>query len=214
MLWLFDLDGTLIDSARGITRSIEHALAAEDVPTPPHEQLRGWIGPPLWHSFAGLFGDDAPRIQRAIDRYRERFVDVGWREHEVYPGIEDTLDRLITDGARCAVVTSKPQEQAERILASQPLGTRFERIYGPAPDDHRHTKADLIARALRDLDGAPADTTMVGDRRYDIEGALANGVRGIGVLWGFGGDAELRAAGASALVHAPAELATPGMRGT
>lgn len=212
MLWLFDLDGTLIDSAPGIFGGIEHALAVEGVPIPPREQLRGWVGPPLWHSFAEVFGDDPPRIQRAIERYRERFLDVGWREHEVFDGIEDTLDVLQARGARCAVVTSKPQAQAERILGNQPLGERFEGIYAPDPDDHDHTKAELIARALDACAIAPADAVMVGDRRYDMEGACANGVRGLGVLWGFGDADELLAAGAAALAGAPGEL--PGLAET
>jgi len=212
MLWLFDLDGTLIDSARGIFGGIEHALAAEGVPTPPPEQLRAWVGPPLWHSFAGVFGDDPPRIRRAIDRYRERFLDVGWREHEVFAGIEATLDGLRAHGARCAVVTSKPLAQAERILASQPLGERFEGIYAPGPDDHDHTKAELVARALAGCACAPADAVMVGDRRYDMQGACANDVRGLGVLWGFGDADELLAAGAAALASTPGEL--PGLAGT
>ncbi len=206
MLWLFDLDGTLIDSAPGIFGCIEHALAQEDVAIPPPEQLRQWVGPPLWHSFAGLFGDDPPRIQRAIDRYRERFLDVGWREHEVFDGIEATLDALQARGARCAVVTSKPQAQAERILGSQPLGERFEGIHAPGPDDHDHTKAELVARALDACASAPADAVMVGDRRYDMEGACANGVRGLGVLWGFGDADELLAAGAVALANRPGDL--------
>jgi phosphoglycolate phosphatase len=212
MLWLFDLDGTLIDSAPGIFGGIEHALAVEGVPIPPREQLRGWVGPPLWHSFAEVFGDDPPRIRRAIERYRERFLDVGWREHEVFDGIEDTLDVLQARGARCAVVTSKPQAQAERILGNQPLGERFEGIYAPDPDDHDHTKAELIARALDACAIAPADAVMVGDRRYDMEGACANGVRGLGVLWGFGDADELLAAGAAALAGAPREL--PGLAET
>lgn len=209
MLWLFDLDGTLIDSAPGIFGCIEHALAREDVAIPPPEQLRKWVGPPLWHSFAEVFGDDPPRIRRAIERYRERFLDVGWQQHEVFDGIEATLDGLRARGARCAVVTSKPQAQAERILASQPLGARFEGIYAPGPDDHDHTKAELVARALDACAGAPADTVMVGDRRYDMEGARANGVRGLGVLWGFGDADELLAAGAVALADRPADL--PGL---
>ncbi len=209
MLWLFDLDGTLIDSARGIMGSIEHALASEGVEAPSPDRLRAWIGPPLWHSFADVFGDDPPRIQRAIEHYRERYSEVGWREHEVYAGIYETLDQLIASGAHCAVVTSKPQAQAERILSSQPLGERFVRVYGPHPDDHAHSKADLIALAMDQLHGTPQTTVMVGDRRYDMEGARANGVPGMGVLWGFGDADELRAAGASRLVKSPAELSMP-----
>ena len=94
MLCLFDLDGTLIDSEHGITACVKHALARLDVPAPAHAELRRWIGPPLRHSFAPLLDNDAERIEAAVEYYHERFNTLGWREHEIYPGIEALIERL------------------------------------------------------------------------------------------------------------------------
>lgn len=208
MLCLFDLDGTLIDSEHGITACVKHALARLDVPAPAHEELRDWIGPPLRNSFAPLLGHDAERIEGAVAYYHERFDTHGWREHEIYPGIESLIERLLVAGHQLAVVTSKPRQHAAPIVAHLPFGDAFLRLYGPDPDSAHSEKAAMIAAALADFDARPVDSVMIGDRRFDIEGALANNVHGIGVLWGFGNRDELEQAGANAIAATPDELAT------
>ena len=207
MLCLFDLDGTLIDSEHGIIACVKHALAKLDVPAPPQEELRGWIGPPLRHSFAPLLDHDPVRIEAAVDHYHERFHTDGWREHDIYPGIESLIERLLVAGHQLAVVTSKPQRHAAPIIAHLPFGDAFLRLYGPDPNSAHSEKASMIAAALAEFEARPEDTVMIGDRRFDIEGALANHVRGIGVLWGFGSRAELEQAGAGAIAATPDELA-------
>ncbi|WEN14972.1 HAD hydrolase-like protein [Rhodanobacter sp. AS-Z3] len=208
MLCLFDLDGTLIDSELGITACVKHALARLDVPEPAHDALRRWIGPPLRHSFAPLLGHDPARIEDAVAYYHERFNTLGWREHEIYPGIELLIERLLGAGHRLAVVTSKPHRHAAPIIAHLPFGNAFERLYGPHPDSSHSEKASMIAEALADFDCSPADAVMIGDRHFDIDGAVANRVRGFGVLWGFGGRDELEQAGAHAIAATPDELTT------
>ena len=204
MLCLFDLDGTLIDSEPGITACIRHAFDRLGVPAPA--DLRPWIGPPLRHSFAPLLGHDAVRVEAAVDYYHERFAVMGWREHLVYPGIEATIERLQAAGHTLAVVTSKPVRHARPILEHLPFGSAFMRLYGPDPSSAHCEKATMIAAALADFGAAPTTAAMIGDRRYDIEGAVANGVTGIGVLWGFGSREELQQAGAQALASDPAHL--------
>lgn len=206
MLCLFDLDGTLIDSEHGITGCVKHALARLDVPAPTDDQLRTWIGPPLRHSFAPLLDYDAERIEAAVEFYHERFNTHGWREHDIYPGIESLIERLLATGHTLAVVTSKPHRHAAPIIAHLPFGEAFMRLYGPDPASPHSEKASMIAAALADFGAQPKDTVMIGDRRFDIEGAIANGVRGIGVLWGFGGRSELEEAGAVAIAATPDEL--------
>ena len=205
MLCLFDLDGTLIDSEPGITACIRHALAKLDVPAPA--DLRPWIGPPLRHSFAPLLGHDDARVELAVDYYHERFATLGWREHAVYPGIAAAVERLRQAGHRLAVVTSKPVRHAAPILESLPFGGAFDGLYGPDPSSAHCEKATMIAAALADFGTAPHEAAMIGDRRYDIEGAVANGVTGIGVLWGFGSREELQEAGAHELARDPSHLA-------
>ncbi|MEP6882427.1 MAG: HAD hydrolase-like protein [Dokdonella sp.] len=205
-LILFDLDGTLIDSEIGITRSMQHALRALDVEPPSQEILRSWIGPPLHASFPTVLGDDDARVDLAVDHYRERFNEIGWSEHSVYPDIADLIARLAAHGNQLAVVTSKIEDQARRIVDNLPFGHHFDAIYGPAMGVRASEKAALVARALSELDGSPDSTVMIGDRRFDIEGARANGVYSIGVLWGFGGLDELCEAGADSIAMAPSDL--------
>ena len=128
----FDLDGTLIDSAVGITRCVAHALARLDHPVPPEPELRRWIGPPLRTSFAPLLVDPE-RVEHAVAHYRDRFESHGWAEHEVYAGIGETLDALHAAGHRLAVVTAKNEPYARKILAHLPFGDHFEDIIGASP---------------------------------------------------------------------------------
>ena len=204
-LCLFDLDGTLIDSEPGITACIRYAFEKLGVPAPA--DLRPWIGPPLRHGFAPLLGHDAERVETAVDYYHERFATLGWREHAIYPGIAATVARLQAAGHALAVVTSKPERHARPIVEQLPFGHAFARLYGPDPSSAHSEKASMIAAALADFDTTPGETAMIGDRRFDIEGALANGVQGIGVLWGFGSRDELELAGAHALARDPSHLA-------
>ena len=207
MLCLFDLDGTLIDSEQGITLCVKHALAKLNIPAPPHAQLRRWIGPPLRHSFAPMLDHDADRVEAAVGYYHERFDTDGWREHVIYPGIQNLIETLLAAGHELAVVTSKPHKHAAPIIAHLPFGEAFLKIYGPSPDSARSEKADMVRTALSDFKCSPTDAVMIGDRHFDIEGAVANDVRGIGVLWGFGDREELQLAGASAIAATPDELA-------
>ena len=206
MLCLFDLDGTLIDSEQGIVACIRHAFERIGVPAPA--ELRHWIGPPLRHSFAPLLGHDPVQVEAAVEHYHERFHTLGWREHAVYPGIEAMIGRLVAHGHELAIVTSKPHRHAAPIVESFPFAEAFSRLYGPDPSSPHSEKASMIAAALADFGAAPEHTVMIGDRHFDIDGAVANQVRGIGVLWGFGSRAELEKAGAHALAATPAELTT------
>lgn len=201
----FDLDGTLIDSAVGITRCVSHALQRLGHPGLPDAALRRWIGPALRVSFGGLFAD-ADDVERAVVYYRERFESDGWREHLVYPGIGEVVEGLHAAGHRLAVVTAKNEPHARKIIATLPFGHRFEDIVGATEDGRLSHKPELVAEALSRLALRPEDCVMIGDRHMDIEGARHHGLRGIGVLWGFGDEAELRDAGADALARAPMDL--------
>lgn len=205
----FDLDGTLIDSAVGITRCVAYALERMGHPGLPESQLRGWIGPALRVSFGRLF-DDAADVERAVLLYRERYDVEGWAEHTVYAGIGEAVRALHAAGHRLLVVTAKNEPHARRIVAALPFGACFDDVVGATLDGRLSHKPELIGEALARLSLAPADAaaacTMIGDRHLDIEGALHHGMRGVGVLWGFGDAHELRAAGAHALAESPAQL--------
>ncbi len=201
----FDLDGTLIDSAIGITRCVAYALERMGHPGLPDAELRRWIGPALRESFGALF-DSPVDIERAVELYRERFEIEGWREHRIYDGIGDVVETAHAAGHRLAVVTAKNEPHARKIVAELPFGQRFEDIVGATPDGRLSHKPELIAEALMRLDLRAGHCVMIGDRRMDIEGAHHHRMPAIGVLWGFGDEAELRAAGVVHLARTPDEL--------
>ncbi|HEY8123475.1 MAG TPA: HAD hydrolase-like protein [Myxococcota bacterium] len=208
MTVLFDLDGTLTDSAPGITRCLAHAFAGLGLAVPAAAELRQCIGPPLDHTFRRLIhAHDDALVQRAIALYRERFRTLGMYENAVYAGIPETLAALRASGERLFVVTAKPQPFAREIVRHFALGEFFEAVYGPEEDGVLHDKATLIAHVLRSERIAPRDAVMVGDRSHDVLGARSCGVPAVGALWGYGSHAELTRAGAHALATAPSELA-------
>jgi phosphoglycolate phosphatase len=198
----FDLDGTLTDPKLGITRSIRYALDQLGHPAPQEEDLIWCIGPPLRASLASFVGEaDA---DRALFLYRERFSDIGLFENQVYPGIPELLSAL--SGRRLFVATSKPRIYAERILSHFKMTEYFERIFGSELDGTRTDKSELLAHALQTTEGSPSRSVMVGDRKHDVIGARANGITGLGVLYGYGDEEELRQAGATQLFATPEEL--------
>jgi len=204
---LFDLDGTLTDSSPGFIASIRHALLKLDHPVPPDAEIQGYIGPPLEATLASLLGSDsAEHLAAGIAHYRERYGRQGLFENSVYPGIPEALALLRDAGATLFVATSKPHVFACRILEHFGLQPYFKAIYGSELDGRLSNKAELIAHLLAAESLAPAVTFMVGDRLHDVRGALANGVTPIGILWGFGSQAELVEAGAQLFCHHPSQL--------
>ena len=202
----FDLDGTLIDSAVGITRCVAHALEGLGEPVPDEQALRRWIGPALRDSFGPLLGHDPVRTERAVELYRERFDVHGWREHVVYEGIGEVVAALAAAGHRLAVVTAKNEPHARRIVGHLPFGHHFEDVIGATPCGRLSHKPELIGEALSRLSLPAEGAWMIGDRHMDIHGARHHGMPSVGVLWGFGGEGELREAGATRLAGDPAAL--------
>ena len=213
MTWntvLFDLDGTLTESGQGVANGVLHALAAFDLPAPSEDELRKYLGPPLWVSFdefAGLKGAD---IERAVQIYREYYHETGRFENAVFHGIPEMLAALVGSGVRLAVATSKVDHSAVSILQHFELGQYFEVISGS--DElgvTRGTKALVIAHALSELEITDKKSiVMIGDREHDVHGAKAHELESIGVLWGYGDEAELTTAGATYITSSVSELHT------
>ena len=200
-----DLDGTLTDPKLGITQCIQYALDRLGAEVPTADELTWCIGPPLLESFESMLGDGgAARL--ALQHYRERFSDTGWRENEVYDGIPEALASLAESGAVLFVATSKPQVYAERLVEHFGLAPCFERIFGPTLDGQRVKKGDLLAFALEKTGLPPTAALMIGDRSHDIVGAHENGIGSVGVLYGYGTRNELETAGAHRLVLSPSEV--------
>jgi phosphoglycolate phosphatase len=202
---LFDLDGTLTESAPGIVNSIAHALDVVGAPPLTPDVLLRFIGPPLIGSLREVGLDDA-QVDAALIAYRDYFDHHGMFENSVYEGIPALLQGLVDDGRRLAVTTAKPLSAAAPIVEHFNLSRFFEAVCGPATDGIHETKAAVIADALAQLQVAPSrDVVLVGDRAHDVEAARAAGVSCVGALWGYGSRDEL--AGADELVADVHELA-------
>ena len=202
---LLDLDGTLVDPAVGILQSCRAALDQLGCPVPPDEDLSWMIGPPVRESFRALLGGRADP-EEALRLYRISYGAQGLYEAAVYPGIPAALADLRDRGVRPLVCTSKAQVFARRVVDHFGLGWALSEVYGADLDGRYEDKGDLIAHILEVEALDPALVCMVGDRKHDVLGAARHAIPTIGVLWGYGGEVELKAAGASALVAAPAEL--------
>jgi len=210
---LFDLDGTLTDPKVGITGSVRHAMRELGRPLAPEVDLDWCIGPPLIDAFARLLDGDRASAEAGVAAYRARYGTVGLFENEVYPGIPELLDALVADGRRLVLATSKPRVFAERILEHFGLAGRFAAIHGSELDGTRVHKTDLVPWILARESVAVDSAVMVGDREHDVLGARAAGLATIGVAWGYGGPAELEAAGAALVVDTVPALAAVLARG-
>ncbi|KUH65030.1 hypothetical protein AU184_02515 [Mycolicibacterium novocastrense] len=183
-LVIFDLDGTLTDSAQGIVSSFRHALGSVGAAVPDGDLASMIIGPPMHHTLQGLgLGD---RTADAIEAYRADYRTRGWAMNRVFDGIPALLADLRAAGVRLAVATSKAEPTAQRILAHFGLADCFEVIAGASVDGSRARKVDVVAHALAQLDDIPERTLMVGDRSHDVEGAAAHGIETVVVGWGYG----------------------------
>lgn len=205
-LVLLDLDGTLTDSAPGITSSVVAAFEYLGLPVPDEQGLRSFVGPPLPASMRA-HGVPEERLQEAIDAYRAAFEAGGMWDSHVFDGIREVLQELRAAGYTLAVATSKPQVYARPICERFGLSDLVDGVYG-APLDHiPSSKATVIADALADL-GARVPATdrivMVGDRHHDVEGSAEHGIPCLGVGWGYADPGEL--AGAVAIVPAVPDL--------
>src|SRR5690349_24775740 len=204
---LLDLDGTLIDSQPGILASCLAALRVLGHEPDETLDIRRAIGPPLedmMHALLQSVGDG--RVGEAVAAYRQHYGESGLLGSEPYPGIGSALRDMQQAGLRIYLATSKRETFASRILHHLGFAAYFDGIHGSVPGGGLDHKPELLAHIVSQHNLLPARSLMVGDRRYDIAGAHAVGMRGLGVLWGYGSRDELETAGADQLVGSPADL--------
>ncbi len=210
---LFDLDGTLTDPRIGITRSVQHALKYFGIEEPDLSKLEPFIGPPLKDSFMEFYGFTEKQALEAIEAYREYFAPKGVLENRIIEGIPQMLECLYKNGQKLAVASSKPVGFVHQILQHFEIEQYFDVIVGSELDGTRSTKEEVVREALFRLDILKlpdADRkdlcVMVGDRKFDIQGAKAFGLTGVGVKFGFAKEGELEEADADYIVETVEEL--------
>ena len=230
----FDLDGTLVQSEFGIVDSVIYALKKFGIEGQDREKLKKFIGPALFESFQNFYHFNKEDADRAVVYYREHYEKEGIYMAPLYDGVEEMLQELTAMGKKLFAVTAKPQEMAERVLRHTGIDGYFQAVVGPDRSARQTDKASLIRRAIQYAaegektdarqpeEGHLADdpavddgqrageiaahSLMVGDRHYDIEGAVQTGVDSLGVLYGYGDRQELCLAGSTYLADSPAEV--------
>jgi phosphoglycolate phosphatase len=204
---LFDLDGTIADSAPGITASLGYMFEELGLPVPSHEELLAWVGPPILDSFRDLAGMDAVESAQALAIYRRHYLENGARDSSIFAGIPALLKDIHRAGVPLSLATSKPEFPASVILDNANLTQYFRVLAGSSIDEIRSAKKDVIAEAMQRFEMIGVDTSrpvMVGDRKHDVEGAAAHGIPTVMVEWGYGSVEEQ--AGTVAVVSTAAEL--------
>mgnify|MGYP000375794276 FL=1 len=214
---LFDLDGTLTDPKEGICKCVQYALHEMGIEEPDLDRLECFIGPPLLASFRDFYRMDDAQCELAVKKYRERYATIGIFENELYPGMEELLKRLSEKGIRLAIASSKPQLFVERILKHFKIESYFEVVAGSDMNGKKVEKTDVMREAIAGLFHTPEDCVMeqlqkkdgkhlptdqilmVGDRKFDVEGAQSFGIDSVGVGYGYAEEGELKEAGATAI---------------
>lgn len=221
---LFDLDGTLTDPKLGITTCVQYALKSFGIEEKNLDKLEPFIGPPLLDSFKEFYGFSHEQALKGQEKYRERFAVTGWLENEMYPGIDTMLKELSKHGIKLAVASSKPEVFVEKILVHFGIREYFTAVVGSELDGRRINKDEVVLEALRRLgviNEADAeryltekefssskrnDCAMVGDRKFDVEGAKAMNLVSVAVSYGYAQGDELKAAVPDYIADTVAEL--------
>lgn len=206
---LFDVDGTLTDNKVGITTCVQLALSHFGIHEENLDALEPFIGPPLKQSFMKFYGLSDSEAEKAIEVYRSRFSTIGLFENEMYPGVDQMLCSLRNAGYQICVASSKPTVFVEQILEHFDIKKYFHHVVGSFLDGRRVEKDEIVEEALRLLgvtEETKKEAVMIGDRKFDVEGAKRHGVDSIAVAYGYGTPEELAAAKPDYLVSSVREL--------
>lgn len=202
----FDLDGTLSDPEHGLVEAFIYAFKKMGVKEyGDRDSLRRFIGPSLYEVWQDEFGFTKETVVEAIEKFREYYNIYGWWDNTLYEGIPEMLRELKARGKTVILATSKPEDTARKIIALFELGQYFD-FQGGASGDTRDHKWQVLEYSMRSVNALPESTVLVGDRKYDAEGAKICGIDSIGVTWGHGSREELEASGFTHIVSTPDEL--------
>lgn len=202
---LFDFDGTFADTGKGVFASVEHAVKAMGYPALSEKQLRTFVGPPLIDSFKENLGTDDDKTDEAVRLYRKFYSEKGIYEFDVYDGIIELVKDIRADGVKLAIASTKPAPFIKRLITYLELDEYFDYVSAPESEEHIE-KSELISNALKAVGVDKKDAVMIGDRHFDILGAIGAGVDSIGVSYGYGGEEELKKSGAAHIAGSADEI--------
>ncbi len=188
---LFDLDGTILNTFEGVTRSFAYALEHYGIYVKDLKELTPVLGPPLYDAFVSMYGFSHDSAIEAVAKYRERYSVKFVEESKLYPGIKDTIRKLSEDGFNLVIATSKPEHFARNLLDHYALTQYFSFFACASLDKSRDSKEKVLKYLIDELNLNPKEAVMVGDRKFDLTGAAHFGIDAIGVLYGFAPDGEL-----------------------
>lgn len=204
---LFDMDGTLIDSSEGVTKSAQYALRHYGIEVSDLDTLKKFIGPPLSESFSKYYGFSKEQAVEAVGIYRQRYNTIGIFECCLYPGVESCIRELKKQGYRIGVASSKPEISCRRILDHFGILDLFDDVAGATMDGRIETKKQVLVEALGRWNQIPVEhMLLIGDTLFDVEGANQVGMRTIGVSFGFGDVSQMKEAGAVTICNHMLEL--------
>lgn len=197
---LFDLDGTLIDSSEGITKSTQYALAHYGIIENDLSKFYKFIGPPLVASFKKYYDFPEEQAVEAVAVYRERYNKIGLFECSLYPGVRECIEKLKAQGYLIGMASSKPEVSCRRILEHFGILELFDDVVGATFDGRIDTKEEVLNEVMRRWSDVPKDEMcLIGDTMFDVEGANQVGIRTVAVTFGFGNVQEMVEAGAVAV---------------
>jgi len=203
----FDLDGTLTDSQEGILNSFRTVFKYYGLEVPSYETLCTFIGPPLIDTMKSSFGFTLEQAKESVDVFQAYYKKQGYAENRVFDGIPELLAELKKAGKKLVVATSKPEVTAKMIIKHFDLEKYFEAVCGSCEDESRSSKAEVILYAMETCSITnPSKILMIGDRKFDVIGAHSTGLKCAGVLFGYGTEQELTAAGADYIAKTPADV--------
>lgn len=204
---LFDLDGTLIESAESVRMSLAHAMEALGLPCPDLSDYTKYVGPPLEDTFRGMCAVPEDQIERGMILYRDYYDEVGQNANRLFDGVIEMLTALRERGFKIAVCTSKNEPVAEMVCEKMGLSTYLDAICGSTFDGSRRAKADIIPYAIETLGCRDKQNAlMIGDTDFDARGAQLAGVDFLGVTYGYGTVESMKACGAIGFADSPGEI--------
>lgn len=202
----FDLDGTLTNPERGLLAGFKYALSAYGIDYGSEESLKKFIGPPLQDAWVEEYGVTRDTAVEMLLKFREFYNVYGWWDNEPYEGVREMLGELRSRGKTLVLATSKPEPIARKVLALFRLDGYFDFIGGASPDLSRDKKHEVLRYSLASVSADSESAILVGDRRFDAEGADICGIDSLGVLWGHGSREEILTSGFTLVAETPDEV--------